>query len=347
MTSKHPSPDTQALLLKHLAALRGDFIKDLMRENSIEGLSNNKPVLLDLVHQALLGGALSWPTLIAFLDKHEPFGKQRVEMLKAPASAKAQYSSQKIKAELTNAGLNNLWDATVRVAAPAELELSSVRLNNKRLDVVAIGRRSYRQRVAELESQVTLPRNDLEVQLYEHVEVRAWIRAELYTNTGALNVRAAALPQERVQKALFEDFVALTQSWFPWDLFATLDLAKAIKALHADEAAGGTCEAMVQAVEYDDASGRKTALRSASANQSVNGAAPQLQTAINTVRSSGEGSDGNFYFLPTSKGGPPGVPIGDKPVRAVLNAKGRVDIPKPVRPNELRHVLRRIRVLAT
>jgi hypothetical protein len=146
---------------------------------------------------------------------------------------------------------------------------------------------------------------------------------------------------------LFADFHELIEDWFPFDLFTPLALRKAIKALHDDECSGTPCEARVQAVGYDDASGRKTSMRSASSNQSVNGAAPSLQAAIDAVRASGEGSDGNFYFLPSSQGGPPGVPIGDQPVRVVLNdAAGRVDFTKPVEQRELDHVLHRIRVLA-
>jgi hypothetical protein len=161
-------------------------------------------------------------------------------------------------------------------------------------------------------------------------------------------VQAASLPQEKAQKALFEDFAALIAPWFPFDLFEPLDLRKAIKALHDDECSGLPCEARVQAVGYDDASGRKTSLRSASANQSVNGAAPQLQAAIDAVRASGKGSDGNFYFLPMAQGGPPNVPIGDEPVRVIVKARvGRLDFTKPLDRAELTHVLERVRVLAS
>jgi hypothetical protein len=342
-----PSPAVQALLLKHLAAMRADFIRTLMQDNDITGRSNTKDVMLGLIRDALRDRELSRETLIAFLDAHEPNGKQRVQMLKAPEASREQYSATALKTALENTGLGELWGATVPVAAPEELQLSSVRVENHTVTIVAIGRRTYRQRVAELEDQVQLPRNDLEVQLYEHVEVRAWVRAELDTRNGALNIRGVSL-QEKVQRALFEDFAALISPWFPLDLFQPLDLRKAIKALHEDECSGTPCEARVQAVGYDDASGRKTALRSASANQSVNGAAAQLQAAIDAVRASGEGSDGNFFFQPTSQGGPHNVPIGDDSVRVILKAApGRLDFTKPLDRAELAHVLHRVRVLAS
>jgi hypothetical protein len=328
--------------------MRADFVRTLMRDSDITGLSNTKDVMLDLVRNALRDRDLSWDTLIAFLDTHEPNGKQRVLMRKAPQPQRQQYSADALKAALEDEGLGDLWNATIPVAAPDELRLSSVAVNDQTVHVVAIGRRTYRQRVAELESQVSLPRSDLEVQLYERVEVRAWVRAELNARTGALNIRAVSMPQEKAQRELFEDFAELIESWFPLDLFSPLDLRKAIKALHEDEVSGRPFEALVQAVGYDDASGRKTSLRSASANQSVNGAAPQLQAAIDAVRASGEGSDGNFFFLPTSKGGPPNVPIGDDPVRVIIKAAvGRLDFTKPHDRRELAHVLHRVRVLAS
>lgn len=343
-----PPVAAQKLLLEHLAAMRASFVRDLMRENGLTGLSNTKDVLLDIVESALRDGKLSWGTLIAFLDRHEPYGKQRVQMLRAPVAQRQRFAATTIKAALDAAGLGHIWGASVPLAAPDELELSSVELLGPVLHVVAVGRRTYRRRVGELEDQVELPREGLEVQLYEHVAVRAWIRAELDTRNGSLNVRAVSLPREKAQRELLDDFMALIAPWYPVDLFAPLDLGKAIKELHDDECSGTPCEALIQAVGYDDASGRKTSLRSASANQSVNGAPPAVQAAIDTFRANGAGSDGNFYFLPTAQGGPPGVPIGDEPVRVVVKAAaGRLDFTKPLDRAELEHVLRRIRVLAT
>jgi hypothetical protein len=346
--AKPPSQAVQALLLKHLASMRASFVRDLMRDNQIKGLSNNKDKLLDLVRKALKDGELAWDVLIAFLDEREPNGKQRVIMKMAASSRQRDYSVAAIRQALENAGHGDLWNATVPIAAPDELQLSSVGVKDDVLHVVAIGRRTYRRRASELEGEVELPRDDLEVQLYEHVEVRAWVRAELDTRTGALNIRAVSFPQEKAQRELLDDFEATIASWFPVDLFDTLDLRKAIKALHDDECSGAPYEARVQAVGYDDASGRKTSMRSASANQSVNGASPSLQAAIDAVRASGEGADGNFFFLPTAQGGPANVPIGAEPVRVGIKAAaGQLDFTKPHEGGELVHVLHRIRVLAS
>jgi len=345
-----PSPAAQELLLKHLAELRSDLVRDLMRENGIKGLSSTKDHLIELVKNELRDRRLSWDTLIAFLDRQEPNGKQRVLMYQAPVAQKDSYSVAALNDALEQAGHGELWNATVPIAAPEELELSSVRADDRgQVEILAIGRRRYRHRVRELEDQVAPPKAGMEVQLYEWVDVRAWVRADLSTDTGALNLRAVLLPQDKVQRELFEDFVALISDWFPMDLFQPLDLRKAIKALHDDECAGGAySEARVQQVGYDDASGRKATIRSASASQSVNGAPPSYQAAIDAVRASGEGSDGNFYFLPTAGGGPPGCPIGKDPVRVIIKAgRGRLDFTKPHHRAELAHVLHRIRVLAT
>lgn len=169
-----PSNGAQRLLLRQLGSMVADKVRDLMRSNSITGLSNNKPVLIEKVQAALRDGEISWHTLIAFLDANEPNGKQRVQMLKAPTTASAQYSASTLKAALEAHGSGGVWGAEIAVAAPEELELSSVKVSGTKLVIVAIGRRTYRERVRELEATVDLPRAGLEVQLYEHVEIRGW-----------------------------------------------------------------------------------------------------------------------------------------------------------------------------
>jgi hypothetical protein len=124
-------------------------------------------------------------------------------------------------------------------------------------------------------------------------------------------------------------------------------LSKAIKALHEDERNNVPHEALVQAVGYDDPSGLKSSIRSASATQSLSGHGTAMDSAIDAIRSSGHGADGNFYFLPASAGGMPNTPL-TKSIRAVIYAAaGRVDFTKPMVAAELEHVLSRIRVLAS
>lgn len=343
-----PSDAAKELLLAHLSEIRSDFIRQLMRDNSITGVSDTKEHLIDRVRDALRTRNLSWDVLIAFLDRHEPNGKQRVLMFKASTTNAQQFSATAIQTGLQTDGENDVWNASVPVAAPEELTLSSVTAADGRgVVIVAIGRRRYRERVKEREGEITLPEANMEVRLYRWVDVRAWVRAELNPATGDLNIRAVSLPQESAQSELFNDFIDLIGAWFPMGLFAQLNLHKAIKALHDGECAGPPCDAMVQAVGYDDASGRSASLRSASGTQSINGAAPNYQAAIDTFRSTGTGRDGNFYFLPTAMGGKPNTPIGDKPVRVLIKANdGRVDFSKPHTSTEIAYVLGRVRVLA-
>src|SRR4051794_33581437 len=103
--TRPPSTAAQELLLKHLAAMRADFVRTLMRDNDITGLSNTKEVMVDLVRKALRDGELSWDTVIAFLDAHEPNGKQRVLMFKATEAQRQLYSADALKASLEDGGL--------------------------------------------------------------------------------------------------------------------------------------------------------------------------------------------------------------------------------------------------
>lgn len=326
--------------------MRADYIRSLMRGNRITGLSNNKPELLLEVEKALRENRLSWETLIQFLDRHEPYGKQRVFLFKAMDDTQDQWSETALRAAVDQAGRGDLWNAPVPVAAPDELTLSSVGVQDDTFTALAIGRRTFRRRAEELEGQVQVPRPGLEVRLYEDVDIRGWVRLELDLSTGAAQMRGVHLPQQAVQLGLFDDFRGLLD-WFPLTAFAPLDLAKAIKALHEDERTNTPHEALVQAVGYDDPSGLKSTIRSAASTQSVSGHGTAMDTAIDAIRSSGHGADGNFYFLPPNEGGMPNTPL-TKPVRAVVYARaGRIDFTKPMEAAELEYVLRRIRVLAS
>jgi hypothetical protein len=345
---RQPPPQFQRdLLLKQLAAMRADYVRTLMRENDVKGLSNNKPQLLAEVDKALRENRLAWDTLIEFLDRHEPYGKQRAFLFEAIDNTHDQWSETALERAVDAGGPGELWNAPVPIAAPDELTLSSVGVQDGTFTVLAIGRRTFRRRVEELEAQVEVPRAGLEVRLYEYVDIRGWVRLELNLATGAAQIRGVHLPQQTVQLQLFEDFRDLLDPWFPLAAFAPLDLAKAIKALHADERTNTPHEALVQAVGYDDPSGLKSAIRSASSTQSVSGHGTTMDSAIDAIRSSGHGADGNFYFLPPNAGGMPNTPL-TKAVRAVIYARaGRIDFTKPMEAEELEHVLRRVRVLAS
>jgi hypothetical protein len=340
-----PSQEERTLLLRHYEDLRVDQIRDFMRAESIAGLANNKPELIEAVKSALRDGDASWQDFVNYLDQVEPYRKQRVYLLQALEGTDGTWSPDQLRNGLATAGQQDLLDAKVPIAVPATLQLSSVTINDSHVEVLAIGRRTYRHRVKELEGQVQVPRAGLEVQLYEYVHVRAWVRLELDLSTGSLAIRASRLPQERLQDELYEDFLQLA-SWFPLSSFNPLNLRKAIETLHADEV-NTPHEARVQAVGYDSATGLRSSMRGATGQQSVTGHGTQVDGAIATIRNSSQGEDGNFFFLPPNNGGPPGTPL-KREVRTVVQANdGRVDFPRPLERDELQHVLRRVRVLAT
>jgi hypothetical protein len=339
-----PPWDERELLFAHFEELRVDQIRDFMR-NRITGLSNNKPGLLKAVKDSLREVKVTWREFVEYLDSVELYRKQRVHLYQALDGSQEAWSAEALKAAIERSNMAHVWNANVSIAAPDELEPSSITMTDQRLEVMVIGRRTYRRRVRELEDKVDTPRDGLEVQLYERVNVRAWVRLELDLKTGALTIRASRLPTTGLQEELRNDSVDLLD-WFPEDRFAPVNLAKAIATLHKTE--GDTPhEARVQAVGYGSPTGLKSAVRSSAGHQGVTGHGQDVDDAVATLRESGYGEEGNFFFLPPNSGGPPGTNL-ESEVRVVVYADtGEVDFPRPMKPKELEHVLRRIRVLAT
>lgn len=374
--SDAPPQRQQELLLDLFGSLTGDHVREFMRRHKISGLSKKKAELLEAVEEALKQPGLPWASLIAYLDEVELYQKQHVVLMRSIEGTEDQWGEERLKEALVQDGKGQYWEQSIRVAAPDELQYSTINVDGDAFVVHAIGQRTYVHRNENLESGFEAPTPDSEVRVYETVRVRAWARLELDLVSGNALIRCTRMPTRGSQEALVKAFDELISTWFPMTAFQPVDLAETISTLHENEEQT-PCEARVQEVSYRTASGLQSVVKASTGGSSISGHGADVDDAVKTLRTSGRAARGVFYFLPPQAtsangasaatsaddassdddAGPTSASAGDSPVsssnpfakerRVAMRAEsGVVDFSKAIPKLELEHALRRIRVLA-
>jgi hypothetical protein len=336
------------LLLTQFGALRSDEIRDFMRDKGIGPLRGRKDELIDRVAQALRKREVevNWEGLIDFLDGVEPYNKQHVILYKVSAETGRDWQdSEMVAALLREHGLGELWQSRVPLAAPEQVTLSSVRLDDGVLEIYAIARRSYPVRRKDREEGL-MDEPRFEARVYENVQVRTWIRLRWMLASGEASLHIAQLPRKGIYEATREEFFGLLRGWFPVDVFDPLNLSQAVSRLEEAEI-NGAPEARVQAVGHNSRGGLRSNISSGAAEQSVFGESSDYDDALKTLHDAGPGSGGSFYFLPPAAGGPAGTPLSDEIHVVIVVKDDRINFPQPTNEDHLNHVLRRVRILAT
>lgn len=347
-TPAHPGSSNRELLLRHLYAHPVPILKAFMREQSITGLSGTKEELEASIRRALGAGDLQQDALIGYLDRVEPRAKQHVVLYDTPGHLADLWSDEaEVEAAVNAAGLSELWQQRVPLAAPDQLELSSIQFDDGRLEVYAVARRTYLRRRPELEqSERVIDGIPVEEHLFERVVVRQWSRLVWDPTAGAASIHISQLPQERLYSEALEEFLDLLHDWLPFDAFSILNLARVIGALHT-QAETGTAEARIQAVEYNTFGGRRIAVRGLDRNQEVLGENAAVDEAVRIARDNGTGAGGNFYFLPAADGsGPPNNPLREEAHVDLVVFHQRVNFRRATGPGGIDYICSRVRALA-
>lgn len=343
-------------MLSLLGSLTAGHVHEFMRRHEVAGRSKNKPDLLDIIQKEIGKPGLTWDSLIEYLDEVELYQKQHVVLMRAVDDTEDQWDEQTLKEATTQAGYGSLWGVSVRLAAPENLELASIKVDGDFFSVHAVGQRTYVHRNQDLERGYTAPNPDSEIRVYETVRVRAWARLELDLKSGNALIRCTKMPTKSVQDSLVKAFDELISPWFPMLAFRVVDLAKAISTLHRDE--GNTpCEARVQEVGYRTVSGLQTVVKSSAGTSSISGHGAALDDAVKALRTNGTAARGVFHFLPpqttgasasgANSNGTPVNPLTHERRVALSAADGVVQFSKATPQPELEHALRRIRSLAS
>jgi hypothetical protein len=345
MTNGIPNQSERDLLLRHLEALRSDLIRELLRAQAVKPLGTTKAETLERALSAINQGEISWDALVAYLDSIEPFGKQHV-MLYETDGELTDWTEESVATIIADAGLENLWQVNQPIAAPDEMQLSSIGVTDGQLEVYAISRRSYLKRRNDLDNTGTVDNPDIETIAYERVPVRGWVRMVVDLGSGRVSIHMSQLGRKADYQMLLEDFLRLIETWFPVGGLETIDLGKAVKSLH-EAWENGEYEASPQKLQYESPDGIQSSLSSSTRKQAVLGQAIGLDEAAKKMKETGAGAGANLYFQSSSEGAPAAQNPIDDPVHVeIVVSDGRINFRRPVRAEDLDYVMRRIRVHA-
>lgn len=344
------SDDERAQLVTHLMALKKVQIQGFLIENEL-AKSGTKPELQSRIEEAIVDGALDVECLVRFLDEVTPWGTQHVFLYRGPTGSIAEWKKPEWVADLLKRHrLGKYLNATLPLALPDKMRVSSIVHDGRRLRITAIKKREWTERnPAYDETKRSDAGEMIELRAFVHRVTRGLVAFEwdLSANTAFLQI--SQLPRHSRYEEVAEEFIRLIGGWLDISRFPIVDLRPPIRKLHELEE-NGTGEIRSHSINYRTLQGRRLEGTSASPADPLLGE-PIVDAALAAVRNSGVGHSGNFYWLASgaSKGKLNGASNGHASplitdVHVVIIAyRNRINFPTPNDERTVRHVLSRIR----
>jgi len=337
--------EKQQVLIDSVLALRKTSIQQLFHESDLP-TSGTKPELRERLQEALNEGRVTSQTVVNFLDSFAPWGKQHVFLYDGPTSEDLDFwrESLQVKDLLEQHGLGHLSNARQPMVLPDDLELSSIIHDERVLRITAIQSRPYSERDPGLDQEKQTSNGSVTLKAYQQRVTRSFVAFEwsLVSNTAMLQI--AQLPSDVMYEELAGDFFALVGGWLKSSHFNQVDVRHAIRSLHESEGSDHP-EARSHGIQYRTLQGRQLSARSACASDSVLGE-PGIDHALNSVKESGVGHMGNFYWLADAQPGPLPNPLQSDVHVKIVGDKFRINFPTPNSEIAVRYVLSRVRSLS-
>lgn len=330
------TPEEQDLLLKSVLNFTNPEIGSFLESHGLKK-SGTKEDLRERIEQAIEAGTLIYTDLIDFLDAKAPWGKQHVFLYSGPLNEVQDWQDpDAVRRRLQRAQLGQLLDAETRVVLPERLTLTNIVADGEFFLVNAVSRRDGYFRRSELDFSSAEDDAVIEYRAYERVTVRNTVRFEwdLVRNEAMLQI--TQLPSGHTYEAVRDEFAELIKEVLDLNRFATLNLRNAIRALQANEEAGGQ-ETRLRAVDYETIGGRQVSGRSGGQAASLFGERV-IDDAMRALRDAGEGRIGNFYWRAQQ-----GTPLTQDVHVYVLANAARVNITVAHPEEVIRYVVGRVR----
>lgn len=336
------SEEEQTQIITDLLALKKTQIRDFLGGNGLSR-SGTKEEIRGRIEESLADGSLAFSQLVLFLDEVIPWGKQHVFLYKGPSRSIANWKNTDWLAKLLKEHrLSKLLNATLPLALPDKMKLSSILHDGGRLRVTAIKRRDWWERESGYDDTTrTAEGNSVELRAFVHRVTRSLVAFEWNLNSNTAFLQVSQLPTGFRYSEVAAEFFNLTAAWLDIKSFSVAKLPPVIKKLHELEEAG-TPETRSHGINYRTSQGRRLEAKSASPADSVLGEAP-IDAALGAVRKDGVGYLGNFYWLGKSQTNGASNPLDEEAHAIIVASDNRVNFPTPNSEQTIRYVLSRIR----
>lgn len=338
--------DERSALIDFLLALRKTHLRDFFRQVGLPR-SGTKTGLRETLQEALDEGRVTHEKIVGFLDSVAPWGKQHVFLYTGPRTGLHSWKDPDLLLQhLKNHRVGKFFNARLPLILPEKLTLSSITQSDGKLRITAVQRRTYTERAPEHDDEKE--REDgatIALKAYVRHVSRTLVAFEwnLHSNTAMLQI--TQLHGDKLYEHVAKEFFALVGDWLDIEgLFGRVDMRRAVQALDELEAKGQP-EARSHGIHYRTPGGRHVSARSPSPHDSVLGEA-DLDNAMDSIRRSGVGHLGNFYWLSNHNPGPAANPL-ESDVHVIIVAdKARINFPTPNTEDVVRYVLHRVRALS-
>jgi len=334
------------LLIDYLIGLRLDRARSFLQLAKLSPYGNRAD-LRERLQEALDRGRIDTDSLILFLDEVEPWGKQHVFVYDPPTRLPSGWENPgAVRQELLRSGLGELIDKPLPLALPEELAISSVRVDDRALWILAVERRDHVERVETLDppAQQLVDGRFVEYRAYQRVVTRGIVlfRWDMVGRSATLHLSQGTTSYSYDEAE--ERFQRLVGGVMPIDRFDRRDLRPAIRRLYDQEVAGDG-EVRSHRFRYRSALGRDVDIASPTAAESVLGES-FIDQALSLVASRSAGRIGNFYWLAGTGPVPGSNPIPREQHIVVLGEEGRVHFMTASSEDIVSYVLQRLQALS-
>ena len=334
-------------LVSHVMALRKDFIQSLLADVGVPSAERQrlKGALREVILDHLEDGVLTVERLVAFLDEHEPGGKQHVFLLRPvaaynrtwrdPSAVRRQLGRRRV--------LRDLLDGELPLVMPEELTLSSIRVSDAGIEIVGVEARRYFERDDSYDDATTSDEG-LPVELRAYVERVARstvvLRWDVAHRHAALHITQATSPG--VSRAHYGDvlsrFGQAVSPWLKLDRFRPVNLHKVMHKLQSKERSRRPWTRSRRG-SWETVDGSEVEAISAGVDAGIFDDL-RVAAAVDQVADPNSGSTGNLYWLDR-----PVNPLTEDLHLTILANDSRVHFMRPSSPHIVAHVLEQLRSL--
>lgn len=334
--------ETQALL-SHVLSLRQDFINDLLR-GKVPFAGRKKAELRGQLKQGLEEGALSVEDVLRFLEEREPAGKQHVFLYRAKGSLNDEWrSTEAVRQAIKEAGYEELLDAELPVAMPERLALSSIVVDEDKVEIIAVEARRYTEHVEDLDQFGEDDEGtEIEWRAFAHRVARSTVRLRWDLSTRGVELHITQATEKGTVRDYYDEVVQrFSEQIGPFLDFANFQPIDMHKVLHelASLEQGPNPLTRSRETSFESPGGSNVRARSSSHAASVY-QEHVVRQALNPVDTPTSGQGGNLYWLQAAT---QGGALDDDLHTVIIAHDSRIHFMRPSSVEAIAYVLGQVR----